>query len=132
MPPLTGYHHVSLTVRDGERSAEWYARVLGFEPAGRIDGASFQRVVLRHPDGLLLTLLTHDDGAGDDFDERRTGLDHFAFAVPTAEAVDDWAAHLESQGVAHDGPKAGALPGSRLIVFRDPDGVQLECYFSPG
>jgi glyoxylase I family protein len=132
MATLRGYHHVSLTVRDGERSAEWYARVLGFEAAGRIAGDSFERVVLRHPDGLLMTLLTHDDGAGDDFDERRTGLDHLAFAVPTAEAVDEWAAQLTAAGVDYDGPKPGALPDSRLIVFRDPDGVQLECYFSPG
>ena len=131
MPSFTGFHHVSLTVRDGERAAEWYARVLGFEPAGRIEGATFQRVVLRHPDGLVMTLLTHDGGAGDNFDERRTGLDHFAFAVGGPDEVDAWAEHLRSRDVEFDGPKPGALPGSRLIVFRDPDGVQLECYYSP-
>jgi glyoxylase I family protein len=130
MASFTGFHHVSLTVRDGERSAEWYARVLGFEPAGRIAGTTFERVVLRHPDGLLMTLLTHDGGAGDDFDERRTGLDHFAFAVRSPDEVDAWAEHLRGCGVEFDGPKAGGLPGSRLIVFRDPDGVQLECYYS--
>jgi catechol 2,3-dioxygenase-like lactoylglutathione lyase family enzyme len=46
--------------------------------------------------------------------------------------VDEWAAHLTAAGVEYSGPKAGGLAGSRLIVFRDPDGVQLECYFSPG
>jgi glyoxylase I family protein len=131
MPPsLTGYHHVSLTVRDAERSAAWYIRVLGFEHVGLIRGATFHRVVLRHSDGLLMTLLTHDDGPGDAFDERRTGLDHFAFAVADSDAVDGWAAHLASCGVEFSGPQAGGLPGSRLIVFRDPDGVQLECYCS--
>lgn len=131
MASFTGFHHVSLTVRDGDRAAEWYARVLGFEPAGRIDGPSFQRIVLRHPDGLLMTLLTHEGAERDDFDERRTGLDHFAFAVGGPNEVDAWAEHLRGCGVEVDGPKAGGLPGSRLIVFRDPDGVQLECYYSP-
>jgi glyoxylase I family protein len=129
-PTLTGIHHVSLTVPDAERSAEWYARVLGFETAGIVPGETFGRVVLRHPDGLMLTLLQHAAGSGDGFDERRTGLDHLAFAVGSPDEVDAWAAHLDAEGVGYSGPNPGRLPNSRLIVFRDPDGVQLECYYS--
>jgi catechol 2,3-dioxygenase-like lactoylglutathione lyase family enzyme len=29
MPELTGVSHIGLTVRDAERSAAWYERVLG-------------------------------------------------------------------------------------------------------
>jgi catechol 2,3-dioxygenase-like lactoylglutathione lyase family enzyme len=129
-PSLTGFHHVTLSVADGDRSAEWYQRVLGFERAGSFAMETFDRIVLRHPDGLLMTLITHHDRSGDRFDEHRTGLDHLAFAVADAAAVEAWASHLDSLGVGRSEVKSGALPGSRLIVFRDPDGIQLECYCS--
>jgi glyoxylase I family protein len=82
------------------------------------------------PAAPVLALVEHPDGADDSFDERRTGLDHLAFAVADAAAVDAWAEHLDRVGVERSEVKDGALPGSRLVVFRDPDGLQLECYTS--
>ena len=29
---IDGVHHVGITVRDMERSFEWYSRIFGFEP----------------------------------------------------------------------------------------------------
>jgi glyoxylase I family protein len=127
-PTLTGVHHIELTVRDADSSADWYRSVLGFTDSGRLDKEQMSVVMLRHSSGLLLGFAQHKTGAGDDFDERRTGLDHLAFDVGSHEAVDTWAARLDELGVAHSEVKSGALPGSRLIVFRDPDGIQLECY----
>jgi catechol 2,3-dioxygenase-like lactoylglutathione lyase family enzyme len=129
-PTLTGIHHVTLSVTDGKRSAEWYGRVLGFERAAIVPMETFDRIVLRHPDGLLMTLVTHHERSGDSFDEHRTGLDHLAFAVADPAAVEAWAAHVDALGVRRSEVKSGALAGSRLFVFRDPDGIQLECYCS--
>ena len=94
--------------------------------------SEFERSVLRHPDtSQLLTLVAHRDVPHDPFDESRTGLDHLAFATRSAEDVDTWRRWLQTQGVGCSEVKDGALPGSRLITFRDPDGIQVECYFSP-
>ena len=30
-PGMTGFGHIDLTVTDGERSAQWWERVLGFQ-----------------------------------------------------------------------------------------------------
>ena len=130
LPAITGIHHVALTVTDAERSADWYERVLGFTRAATVPTEAFHRIALRHPAGLLLTLLQHRAGTGEAFTEQRTGLDHLAFAVPDADAVEAWAAHLDELGIDRSAVKDGALPASRLVVFRDPDGVQLECYCS--
>lgn len=138
---LTGIHHLELTVSDLGRSVGWYREVLGFEVARRMDKGSIEVVMLRS--GALIIALVRHVGAeapgapdapaatADRFDERRLGLDHVGFAVPSPDAVDAWAARLDEHGVARSEVKDGALPGSRLVVFRDPDGIQLECYYAP-
>ena len=47
-------HHVTLTVLDAERSAEWYERVLG--PADVITraGDGWHRIRMTWPDGLVI------------------------------------------------------------------------------
>jgi catechol 2,3-dioxygenase-like lactoylglutathione lyase family enzyme len=119
-------------VSDVHGSAEWYVRVLGFERPRELPHARFERLALRHPDmPLLLTLVAHRDVVHDTFDETRTGLDHVAFGTRTPDDVDAWRRWLVTQQVPCSEVKDGALPGSRLVTFRDPDGIQVECYFSP-
>jgi glyoxylase I family protein len=127
-PPVLGIHHVEFTVRALARSVDWYVSVLGFTEAGRLDKPGVAGAMLRHPSGLLFALVQHDDGDDDPFDERRPGLDHLGFAVTSADDVEAWAARLDELGVARSEVKDGSLPGSRLVVFRDPDNIQLEIY----
>jgi glyoxylase I family protein len=128
-------HHLGFTVRDVERSAAWYVEVLGFRRAGGYtapDGAR-RKVFLRH-DGLdaRLGLTQHGDGGGDPFDETRIGLDHLAFAVADRAALDDWAVRLDAAGVVHSPvAPANSIPGAAVLVFRDPDHIQLEFFYEP-
>jgi glyoxylase I family protein len=129
---LVGLHHLGLTVQDVERSARWYEDVLGFDEAGRLgtpDDAR-QKIFLRHPDlAIRLGLVQHRDGAPHRFDETRTGLDHLAFAVPTAAALRQWCALLTDLGVEYS-PIAAArsIPRAEVVVLRDPDNIQLELF----
>jgi catechol 2,3-dioxygenase-like lactoylglutathione lyase family enzyme len=65
------------------------------------------------------------------FDEARVGLDHLAFRVASADDVEKAAEHLDAHGISHSGIKPGRIPNSVLVVFRDPDNIQLEYYYSP-
>lgn len=132
MPDLsfTGIHHLELTVRDLDRSVAWYTSVLGLEEVTRAD-VEDRTVVLFSLGPLLLGLIGHPSPPTDAFDERRTGLDHVGFRVATPEAVSAWAARLDEHGVAHTGVKDGTMPGSSVVIFRDPDNIQLECYYAP-
>lgn len=78
------------------------------------------------PDGRLLGLVQHRANRGDAFDEFRTGLDHLALAVP-ADELADCSARLHDASVDHSPPAPSAF-GDPLIVFRDPDRIQLQIY----
>lgn len=129
MPALTGVHHVALTVTDVERSVPWYERVLGFTTIGREDEGEvgLRKVFLRGPGfGLTLTLVQHPAGGGTLFDERRPGLDHLTFTVPSTDSLREWTDRLTEHGVTFSPiAQEPTAPGSMVIALRDPDGIQL-------
>ena len=132
---IDGIHHLGLTVRDVDVSAAWYADMLGFHRAGEYtapDGTR-RKVFLRH-DRLRarVGLTQHQSGPSDPFDETRAGLDHLAFAVSTREELDDWAQRFVDAGVPFSPvTPANSIPGAAVLVFRDPDNIQLELFFDP-
>jgi glyoxylase I family protein len=130
-----GLHHLGLTVRDVRASARWYADVLGFEPAGSFEPAGGERrkIFLRHRGlALRLGLVEHRGSPKRPFDETATGLDHLAFAVSGRPELDRWAGRLAAAGVTFS-PVApsNTIAGAWVLVFRDPDNIQLELFAPP-
>ncbi|CAA9263132.1 MAG: hypothetical protein AVDCRST_MAG10-2863 [uncultured Acidimicrobiales bacterium] len=129
MTTLVGFSHLSLSVTDLDRSTEWYREMLGFTVDSRVEGDGFRRNRLRHPDaGITLTLTAHEAGSGDAFDERRTGMDHVSFAVPSIENLHDLKEQFQARGVEHSEVKPTASGAGGMITFRDPDNIQLELF----
>jgi glyoxylase I family protein len=130
---LYGLHHLGLTVRDVELSADWYTSVLGFERIGEfaVPGGERRKVFLRHPNFELRVGLTgHSAGSRDGFDETHVGLDHLAFRAGSDAELAQWQARLVEFDVPHTPiTAANSIPGAAVLVFRDPDNIQLEiCY----
>src|SRR3954471_13536385 len=127
---LVRVHHLGLTVTSAEASAEWYANVLGFRRAGDYvspDG-SRRKVFLDHERlGVRLGLCEHTRSSGSSFDETRPGLDHLAFAVEGVDELQDWEERLRAAKVTFT-PAAAAntIDTAHVLVFRDPDNIQLE------
>ena len=129
MPALSGLHHVAITVRDRDASARWYHDLLGFEELFREDGPERLACVMRGGGGVL-GLVQFEPVRDEPFDPHRFGLDHLAFAVPTREAMDEWAATLLAARVPHSGV---IDVGPRAILnFKDPNGIALACYWEAG
>jgi glyoxylase I family protein len=128
MTGLTGVRHVALTVSDLDRSAEWYATVLGLEEQFRESAPSRKAVVLAFPGGHGgVGLVQHGDGGGSVFDPAVQGLDHVAFGVGSQEDMRDWERRLDAHGVAHSG--AIAVPPGEILNFKDPDGIALALFW---
>ncbi len=134
-------HHLALTVTDVDASVGWYEDVFGVQ----------FRMDVPHPGGvgklladdsmeLAIVLHHHDANDGTLFAETTNGLDHAGFVVPTRDDLVTWQDHLESRGVIRadtadkpltQSPIADEPYGS-VLVFRDPDNIQLELFSPPG
>jgi catechol 2,3-dioxygenase-like lactoylglutathione lyase family enzyme len=127
MPEIAGIHHVSVTVTDLEQSVPWYCEVLGLTKLmeeQHPDGVGYG-VVLGKPDfSMCVGLHTHPTNAGEPFSEDRTGLDHVSFGVTGRAELEAWEQRLTELGVDHSPLNDRGAYG--VVVFRDPDNVQLE------
>jgi len=138
-PAVTRYHHFAPTVSDVEASAQWYERVFGMTrvpvtfPHHDAERGGYAVVLAEPRSGIVLGLHHHDANLGQAFDERRTGLDHMSFAVASRADLDAWARWLDSLGVENSGvvDTGDPIPYS-VVVFRDPDHIQLELIYMAG
>lgn len=140
-PAAPRLHHIAITVTDLDASVAWYERVFGIQH--RLDAphdGGLGKVLADDAWELMIVLHRHDANDGTGFTETATGLDHVGFAVPTRADLEAWQAHLEAHGVVPvdvanrpltQSPIADEPYGS-VLVFRDPDNVQLEFFSAPG
>jgi glyoxylase I family protein len=132
MSKLTSVHHLALTVTDVDRSVPWYERVLELKEIARRedDETGIRKVHMRAPGEVFtVALVQHPDTERGGFDERRTGLDHVAFKVDTHAELAEWERRLAEYGVTYTpATPSRTLPGAAVVVFRDPDGIQLEIW----
>jgi catechol 2,3-dioxygenase-like lactoylglutathione lyase family enzyme len=143
---VQGVHHIGLTVRDMQRSFEWYRRMFGFEPGPvnhahgpdlergvQVPGAdlSFSMIVVGN---TRIEFLEYHEPEGEDWDRTNgdVGSAHICLEVDDMAAA---FADLESRGAVFNGPPVtltdGELAGSQWAYLRDPDGIQLEIWQYP-
>ena len=138
-PAIQGFHHFSITATDLDASVAWYQRVLGLEPLPMTfphygaEETGHAIVLLEPAQGWAIGIHRHVSNPGTPASESATGLDHFALAVSSREDLDAWASWLDGQGVEHAGvtDTTDPMPYS-VLVFRDPDNIQLELVHLPG
>ena len=134
-------HHVALTVTDLEASIAWYQAV--FSIAYRMEAphaGGVGRLLADEEWSLVIVLHRHDTNDGNAFTETATGLDHVGFGFTTRAELEAFQSRLVVHGVvraeAADRPLTQApiadAPYGSILVFRDPDNIQLEAYAPPG
>jgi catechol 2,3-dioxygenase-like lactoylglutathione lyase family enzyme len=129
MVDFAGISHLDLSVSDVEASAAWYVEVLGLRRIRRVDYDHRVMVVLLHPaTGLVIGLNQHDVAPVDAFDERIFGLDHVGFGVAERADLDVWQERLAELAVDHSA--VADTPSGSALVFRDPDNIQLELWWT--
>lgn len=122
---IQSVHHLTLTVSDVPRARKFYSELFGFDLAREFG----ERVVLIKGNALLALGPAPEPGrakAGDQFDENRVGLDHFSFGVSDKAELERAVGILDTNGVAH-GEIVNLPPfGIDVLMFRDPDTIQVE------
>jgi glyoxylase I family protein len=142
MPTVTQprLHHLALTVTDLDASVRWYEAVFGVHLLMDVPHPGGVGTILADPDRqLMIALHRHQTNDGQLFGETTTGLDHAGFAVPTRGDLELWQQHLEANGVAPSATADKPLtqspiadePYASVLVFRDPDNIQLELFAPP-
>ncbi|MQA10248.1 MAG: VOC family protein [Pseudonocardiaceae bacterium] len=123
-PELAGIHHVKIPVTDLARSVDWYGKVFGYRTTWEFPEADgVVRGVGGEVPGLGCTLAFRVNPKAA---EGCRDFDPVSFGVRDREHVEEWAAHLDGLGVPHS-PVIEASLGW-LLVFDDPDGLQLHLY----
>jgi len=130
MSVITGFHHLSLTVTDLDASAAWYQEVFGLQPVMEETHDDGRALVFMQPQsGVFLGLHAHDRNDGRPFGETRTGLDHVSFSVSSRDELTEWEKALRDRGVPVSA--ISDQPWGSVLVFRDPDSIQLELCAPP-
>lgn len=125
--PVQGVHHITLTVTDLARSANFYTQHFGFKPL--VDLGSRRLMTNGHV--ILAVSLPSDANApipaNDRFSENRIGLDHVSFSMGSRAELDAAAAYLDAHGVSRGEIRdLGSGFGIYVMAVRDPDNIQLE------
>lgn len=121
---VTGMNHAVLYVRDARRTAEFYARLLGFSRI--IDDAQGRFVFMRAPRSQNhhdVAFFTVGEQAGPSNAGRDVGLYHIAWEVPTLDDLIAMEAKLRVAGVLVGSSDHGA---NKSLYAKDPDGLEFE------
>jgi catechol 2,3-dioxygenase-like lactoylglutathione lyase family enzyme len=121
-PHVNGILETSLYVESAARSAEFYHRVLGFEPLEPGEPLNDETRLCPMRAGDRNVLLLFKKGTTPDTDA--TGAIHIAFGIARSELT-SWEHWLAQQGIRIELRKTWKY-GGEAIYFRDPDGHLLE------
>jgi catechol 2,3-dioxygenase-like lactoylglutathione lyase family enzyme len=119
-PAFSGVAHVTINVRDLDRSIAWYRDVMGFDEPWLV--ISDQVAVLFHPESKAEVVLRQGRVPSRDTGEP---VFHVAFRVEDNEQLRVWERHLNGLGVDARITKA---VGGVNIDLEDPDGNDLELF----
>ena len=125
-------HHVGLVVTDLERSARWYADVLGLERGFdfAMPHVSVRGCFVGRADGVRLELFERAGSAPaaprpDPIAAlEHRGYGHICLATPDLDA--DFARMVEAGATVIWDPRPSPQPGVRMAFIADPDGNLIE------
>lgn len=120
-----GLSHIALTVRDVERSIDFYREYAGFEVIHRRGEVGRRVVWLSDLQQAFAVVLVESDTD----DVRLAGVAHLGIACEDREEVDRRCARARRDGRLLREPEDGGSPVGYWALLCDPDGHNVELSF---
>ena len=121
-------HHIAISVRDLEKSSNFYKNIFGFEGEKEFKRKDLgAKVIFLKLNDIHLELWQFDKQIEnkDNFSNLSIlGIKHIAFEV---DNIEEKYKELKSKGFKISEPKLGAS-GGRYCFLKDPDGLPIELY----
>ena len=112
---------VSLTVKDLQKSLDWYHHVVGFSIERKIEREGKLRGVTLKSGDVRISINQDDGAKGWD----RIKGQGFSLSIKTNQNVDELAKRIKEHGGILDSEPSDMPWGVRLFRLRDPDGYKL-------
>ncbi|QSB16241.1 VOC family protein [Natronosporangium hydrolyticum] len=125
---VRGFHHVTLNVSDLQRSRRFYEALPGFVVDQEVPGRKLRFRIGDAAARLVLRPPLPGTPEGDQFSEKRIGLDHVAIGVSSREELEAILKVLNDLGAETDGIHLDRAGEAAMITFRDPDHIQWEFF----
>ena len=120
---ITRLNHAVLFVRDAERSAAFYADVLGFRTVMTMGGARFLQASGSTNDHDLGLFPIGEQAGPSEAGARTVGLYHLAWEIDTLAELSRIAAVLADRGALVGASDHGS---TKALYAKDPDGIEFE------
>lgn len=118
-----GIHHISLRVRDYERSRRFYIETLGFPVAFEKENLV---VFLAGSTAIGIRPATEEGG----FRPLSVGLDHLALGCEDEAELERVTTALTEAGIENTGIKQDPILGKKYVNFKDPDRIAWEFFMA--
>ncbi len=130
---VNGIAHIQLTVRDLEKSIEFYEPFLHFLGMKTLHKVPEMFYCVGSRTGVAISPAdpAHADTR---FVQRRVGLHHFCFRARSREDVDGIYEFVKGLGakIVHPPEEGTFASGYYSVLFEDPDGIRIEANYVPG
>ena len=121
--PINRLNHAVLYVRDAERSAAFYAEVLGFRTVMALPGAVFLQAPGSTNDHDLGLFSIGAGAKASEAGRRTVGLYHLAWEVETLDDLERLSQELSTRGALVGASDHGS---TKALYGRDADGIEFE------
>jgi catechol 2,3-dioxygenase-like lactoylglutathione lyase family enzyme len=122
---LTGMSHLALTVKDMEKSMDFFCRVLRFKKAFELNEPQTGKpwIVYLHIGGRQFVELFYNGNKDNPWENGTRGFNHICFEV---DDIHQFAKHVEAEGYTMDRPPVKGSDNNWQCWLTDPDGVRIE------